>query len=179
MTMLQTHTHSLQSKLSFYTSTQKSPIMNIIFDLNGVIFDNVISYSNTYPYGTKIVSPVNPGTIIRLLNDCKQQGHRLFIVSNMLKETIELLKSHPSSANIFSYFEDIILGPVVGIKKPDPRIFTYLLYKHKLNPEHSVFIDDQKINLDAAEKVGISKGIQCTDFNFTNIRTQLRDFGAL
>ena len=176
---MQTQKHFLNTHFFQYQKTQKTPIMNIIFDLSGVIFDNAITYSQAHPHGAKLLSPINPGTTIRLLNDCIKEGHRLFSISNMSQEDILYLNHNAQAARIFKCFEDIILGPVVGIKKPDPRIFKHLLTKHVLDAEHSIFIDDQIVNLEAAEKAGISKGIHCNNFNFTEIRKKLESYGAL
>ena len=177
--MMQVQKQFFNTSFFEYKQTQKTPIMNIIFDLSGVIFDNTTTHSQAHPYGARVLSPINPGTTIRLLNDCIKEGHRLFILSNMSQDDILYLQHNPQAARIFKCFEDIILGPVVGIKKPDPRIFKYLLNKHVLEPENSIFIDDQVINLEAAEKAGISKGIHCDNFNFVEVRKKLEFYGAL
>ncbi len=176
---MQTQKQFFNTSFFQYQKIQKTPIMNIIFDLSGVIFGHSPATTQTHQYGATVLSPINPGTTIRLLNDCIKEGHRLFILSNMSQDDLLYLQHHPQGARIFKYFEDIILGPVVGIKKPDPRIFSYLLNKHVLDPEHSIFIDDQIINLEAAEKAGISKGIHCDNFNFIEIRKKLESYGAL
>ena len=171
---------TLSIKALFHLHQQtESSIMNIIFDLSGVIFGNTPVYNSTHQYGATVLSPIHPGTTLRLLQDCITKGHRLFVLSNMSESDLAYLQHHPLSSQILDCFQDIILGPAVGIKKPDPRIFSYLIDKHGLNEEHSIFIDDQIINLEAAHKAGISKNIHCNDFNFSAIRKELEHYGAL
>ena len=163
-----------------FVSNNNNKIMNIIFDLSGVLFESdtskTCSIQNQLACALK---PINPTVSMRLLFDCIKKGHRLFVVSNLSAESFDFLSAEPQSARLFNYFEDIILSSNVGIQKPNPRIFSYLLSKHKLDPRKSVFIDDKLINLKAAEQTGITKGILCSDFNFGSIRQQLEVHGAL
>ncbi|MFT6765963.1 MAG: hypothetical protein ACJAZS_000860 [Alteromonas naphthalenivorans] len=154
--------------------------MNIIFDLSGVFFEaqtsKPCSIQNRFACALK---PINVSASMRILHDCLNNGHRLFVVSNLNLESFDFLSADPQAARLFNYFEDIILSDQVGIQKSDPRIFNYLIEKHGLNPRHSVFVDDQIVNLKAAEQAGITKGIHCTDFNFGSLRQQLEIHGAL
>jgi hypothetical protein len=154
--------------------------MNIIFDLSGVLFgthtSKPCSIQNRFACA---LTPINAGASMRILYDCLKSGHRLFVISNLNLESFDFLSADPQAARLFNYFEDIILSDHIGIQKPDPRIFDYLIEKHGLAPQNSVFIDDQLINLKAAEQAGIKKGIHCTDFNFGSLRQQLEVHGAL
>jgi FMN phosphatase YigB (HAD superfamily) len=154
--------------------------MNIIFDLSGVLFgtqtSKPCSIQNRFACALR---PINPVNSLKLLHDCIQSGHRLFIVSNLTAEDFDFLKADPQALRVFNYFEDIVLAGKVGIQKPDPRIFNYLLEKHGLDPHSSVFIDDEAVNLYGAEQAGITKGILCSDHNFNSIRQELELHGAL
>ncbi len=153
--------------------------MNIIFDLSGVLFDSHIEVGYI-PKGAAIaLKPADFSKTIRLLSDCIKQGHRLFVISNWTKEWYEFLMADPQTAQMFKLFDDIILADSVGIKKPDPRIFSYLIEKHRLDPFRCIFIDDQQINLNAAQKAGIIKGILCKDLNICQVRQELQIHGAL
>lgn len=171
---------NLATDLVPFLDKQRSINMNIIFDLSGVLFEahtsNPCSVQNRFACA---LQPINPGVSMRILHDCLKNGHRLFVISNLNVESFDFLSADPQAARLFNYFEDIILSGHIGIQKPDPRIFDYLLNKHALDPQHSVFIDDQLINLEAAEQAGITKGILCNDFNFGSLRQQLELHGAL
>ncbi len=178
---MQSHSYlTISSQLFPFVNTYKAAHMNIIFDLNGVLFGTQTTEScSSQNRFACALRPVKPAISMRLLSDCARNGHRLFVISNLTSESFEFLKADPQNAHLFSYFEDIILSDMVGIKKPNPGIFHYLLEKHQLEPQDSVFIDDQIINLEAAEQAGITKGILCDNFNFASIRNQLETHGAL
>ena len=171
---------NLTTGLIPFFSKQSATNMNIIFDLSGVLFgahtSKPCSVQNRFACA---LTPINPNVSMRILHDCLKNGHRLFVISNLNVESFDFLNADPQAARLFNYFEDIILSDNVGIQKPDPRIFDYLIKKHNLNRKDSVFIDDQLVNLQAAEQAGIKKGILCSDFNFGTLRQELELHGAL
>ena len=177
---MNTMTHK-QSLVSLIATTDTYPIknMNIIFDLSGVLFSSHVGDSTGNPGAVLALKPINFPFIIKLLHDCIKQGHRLFVVSNWPKELYEFLQYDPQTAAMFELFDDVILADTIGIKKPDPRIFDHLLEKHRLNAERCIFIDDKQINLQAAQQVGICKGILCQNLNLEQVRQDLQLHGAL
>jgi glucose-1-phosphatase len=44
----------------------------------------------------------------------------------------------------------------MGMRKPDPAIFKLILNKYDLSPKRTLFIDDKKVNTDAAASLGIN-----------------------
>jgi len=77
--------------------------------------------------------------------------YKVGILSNFAKDFV-------LDKNFFSQeiFDPIIFSGVVGIKKPDPRI--YQLYCHQANcqPENLLFIDDTPENVHRASNLGIT-----------------------
>jgi epoxide hydrolase-like predicted phosphatase len=61
-------------------------------------------------------------------------------------------------------FEVILISGEIGVAKPDREMFEMALSKLGVAPEEAVFIDDQKKNIDAAEKIGI-RGIRFEDID--------------
>jgi epoxide hydrolase-like predicted phosphatase len=53
------------------------------------------------------------------------------------------------------HFEVIIDSSEVGLAKPDERIYHLVLETLKLSAPQTLFVDDQKENVEAAEKVGM------------------------
>ncbi len=41
------------------------------------------------------------------------------------------------------------------LSKPDPEIFEFVMYQHKLDPEETLFIDDTAEHIESAKKLGI------------------------
>ena len=58
-------------------------------------------------------------------------------------------------------FDHIIVSADVKLIKPDPRIYQLTLERIGCQAHEAVFIDDRKINVEAAEALGI-KGILFT-----------------
>lgn len=48
-----------------------------------------------------------------------------------------------------------LLSYEIGVRKPHPQAYEILLQQLSLPPEQILFIDDQNVNVQAAEKLGI------------------------
>jgi len=86
-----------------------------------------------------------------LVKRCKERGHRLVILSNGDRESFQIVQE--KYQDLFDLFDQIIISGEVGLVKPMPEIFELLT---KNAPAAScIFVDNQKENLHAAEKVGL------------------------
>lgn len=146
----------------------------IIFDLRDVIFSH---------------HPENRGTkeqfrVIKkgfeILHTCFAQStsygkkrHQLFVLSNASAESHTVLLTH--FPEIFSLFDGIVTSAVVGIKKPDMRIYHHLLNRYGLDPASCIFIDDKESNVTAAQDAGMI-GIVCDDYE--RVTTELKKLGV-
>lgn len=82
----------------------------------------------------------------------KQRGLRTAILSNMGDSV------HASIEREFKWLErfDVLLWSYqLGIAKPDPAIYHYVLEKLGTRPEETLFLDDKPINIEAAHAVGM------------------------
>ena len=52
-------------------------------------------------------------------------------------------------------FDKSYFSFAVHMTKPDPRFFEFVLDQHGMKPEETLFIDDTKTNIEAAQKLGI------------------------
>jgi putative hydrolase of the HAD superfamily len=43
----------------------------------------------------------------------------------------------------------------MGMRKPDPAIFSAIINKYDLSPKRTLFVDDKKVNTDAAASLGL------------------------
>lgn len=143
---------------------------NIVFDLCGVIFEHNGAAS------APLFSPIEQG--LALLNECytsaQKSGHKLFVVSNLSMGYIDMLEQ--DYPHIFKMFEGVVTPTVAQAKKPDVKIFHYLLNTYELIPHHSIFIDDDMINVEAARTVGMN-AIHLHDFHAA--RRELSTIGIL
>ncbi|MCB2197000.1 MAG: HAD family phosphatase [Bacteroidetes bacterium] len=54
-----------------------------------------------------------------------------------------------------SLFKKTYYSHQVGMRKPEPEIYEYLIRDSGINPQESLFVDDLQVNLQEAEKTGI------------------------
>lgn len=95
----------------------------------------------------------------RLLEEIRERGGRLYLLSNISIGFAETWESVPHLKEIFRLFDGLVFSGPLGIIKPSPEIFRHLLEKYALRPEESVFIDDSEKNVRGAEAVGL-RGIR-------------------
>lgn len=53
------------------------------------------------------------------------------------------------------YFDVVVYSAEVGLRKPDPQIFSLLLNKLDAKPEETIFVDDFSENINAAQALGM------------------------
>jgi putative hydrolase of the HAD superfamily len=122
----------------------------------------------------EVSRPIKSG--IKLVGKCKQLGHKVYLMSNMDTEFVELLKE--KYPDIFDQFDGIIISADVKKLKPYNDIYTYAIKTYKLNPATCYLIDDQEENIHGAHRHGIT-GIQCDFHNYRSVRNELRKNGVL
>ena len=87
----------------------------------------------------------------RLIGDLKAAGYRLYVLSNMSREFIDFLRRFP----VYRHFDGEVVSCEELTVKPEPRIYELLLERYGLEPEETLFIDDRRVNIEAAEAQGI------------------------
>ena len=89
---------------------------------------------------------------LSLINDLKNQGHNLYVLSNMHRHAYEYLIA---TYNFWSNFSGIVISSHIESIKPEPEIYKYLLTTWSLRPEDTIFLDDLPTNLATADRLGI------------------------
>ena len=93
--------------------------------------------------------------------------YKLYVLSNYHKDSFEYVFEHN---NFFKLFEGCLISCYFKLLKPEEKIYDTLLYEFGLIPEETLFIDDIKGNIEAAEKKHI-KGLHLTDY--TKLKKEL------
>jgi 2-haloacid dehalogenase len=91
---------------------------------------------------------------VEVLADLRHSGVRLFGLSNWSSETFAVAR-HLPEYDFLDWFDGIVISGDVGICKPDPAIFRYLLERYRLDPSRTLFVDDLALNIDAAQALGL------------------------
>lgn len=99
--------------------------------------------------------PVRRLKAIRML---RRMGKRTFVLSNtnpiLYHSVIDRLFRQESLA-IADYFDGIIASFAEKVCKPDKEIFRILLRRYSLDASRTLFIDDSRVNTEAAGQCGI------------------------
>jgi len=104
--------------------------------------------------------------IMSLIQELKQKGYKLYILSNITKHFVSVQYKFP----ILKEFDGVVFSSLIKHVKPNKEIYEYLLNKYKLNPKECIFVDDTKKNLAGAARFGIKT------FHFDSNTKDLRDF---
>ena len=102
--------------------------------------------------------------------EMKQRGYHVYILSNYSEYTFEVTKEKLA---FLSLMDGIVFSYNTKMGKPDEGIYKKLISEFFLEEEESVFIDDRRENIEAAESLGI-KGIQF--FNYPQAKAELNTY---
>jgi FMN phosphatase YigB (HAD superfamily) len=84
--------------------------------------------------------------------------YRLFLLTNTDEIHISRFE-HNVGVSFFSdfyqCFEKVYYSYEMGMRKPDAGIFSFIVNKHDLSPKRTLFVDDKKVNTDAAATLGL------------------------
>jgi 2-haloacid dehalogenase len=110
---------------------------------------------------------------VDVLAELRAARVRLVALSNWSAEMFPFARAR---FEFLEWFEGIVISGDVGVNKPDPRIFEYLVERFAIEPGAAVFVDDSAANVDAAASLGF-RAILFTDA--TALRAELVRFGLL
>lgn len=102
--------------------------------------------------------------LVEYVKSIKDKYH-IYLLSNLGHDDMLNVKK----MDFINIFEDMIFSCNLGVMKPDKEIYLQLLDKHNLKAEESIFVDDLKTNIKAANNLGIN-GIQ-----FKNTKQVIND----
>lgn len=89
---------------------------------------------------------------INVLNYLKNQ-YKLHIITNGFDE---VQHKKLTKSNILHYFKTVTNSEMVGVKKPNPKIFNFALNKAQVNPENSIMIGDSyEADIIGAQNIGM------------------------
>lgn len=94
--------------------------------------------------------------------DYLKPKYNLHIITNGFKE---VQQGKLNQANIDHYFQTVTNSEMVGVKKPNPKIFNHALTIAKATPENSIMIGD---NYEADILGALNLGLEAICFNYHN-----------
>ena len=89
---------------------------------------------------------------VDILKQIKENGYRVFALSNWSAETFPIVAEEYDFLN---WFEEVVLSGKEKMIKPNPEIYRIVLERAGLSAEECLFIDDSLNNVNAAKELGI------------------------
>lgn len=89
---------------------------------------------------------------VEVLKKLAAQNYNLYILSNFHTEAFAYVRK---KYKFFDYFNGRVISADVNLIKPEPEIYQHLLTKFNLKADETLFIDDSRANVEAAEAEGI------------------------
>jgi len=100
-----------------------------------------------------------PGENIDLLKELKTQGYALYLLSNTniyhYSAIQEELKTNFGLNALDDLFDKAYCSFQIGMRKPDVEIYQHVVKTSILNPETTVFIDDNEDNIKSSISAGL------------------------
>jgi epoxide hydrolase-like predicted phosphatase len=89
--------------------------------------------------------------LVDYIRHLRCQGYRTALLSNAPANMPEYLEQ----LGVADAFDVIVISGVEGLVKPDPEIYRRALERLDVAPREAVFIDDMRVNVEAAHRVGL------------------------
>ncbi|HZW60834.1 MAG TPA: HAD-IA family hydrolase [Candidatus Babeliales bacterium] len=138
--LLEPHIEKLHTEDFFESNLEKKLVEKVIH----IMFNPDIRNDLYEPYKKGVA----------LLQECKEHGHYVYLLSNMDSELIDLLKKQ--YPEIFALFDDVVISADVNMIKPDTNIYHHAKHKFNVDPNNCYMIDDQLENIIGAQNAGLS-----------------------
>jgi putative hydrolase of the HAD superfamily len=91
--------------------------------------------------------------MIELMRELKQQGLRMALLTNNVREWEPLWRS---MVPIDELFELVVDSAFVSCRKPEPRIYEIVLERLAVPADECLFVDDVEVNCEAARDLGMT-----------------------
>jgi len=144
--------------------------------LDGKIDSNEFWVRFSLRYGKKVEEELfgkffNPGIIRETKDIIKQLKSNSRVVCGT--NTIDSHYYYLLNQGAYDIFDEVYASNLIGISKPDPDFYRYILRKEGIKPENIIFVDDTEENILSAQKIGINS-ILFTDPD--SLRHQIKTF---
>lgn len=99
-----------------------------------------------------------PEERIQLIEKLKKNNYSIYLLSNTNAIHIDAIKKQLGKRKWLAFcklFDKMYLSHELGLRKPDVKIFEYILNEQKLKAEEVFFIDDSPQHIASAKKIGI------------------------
>ena len=89
-----------------------------------------------------------------------REQKKIYLLSNINQIHEDFLnvyiQSRPELTNFYSSFDEVYFSHHIGLRKPNIEAFEFVLNKHGMAPEKTLFIDDSPQHIEGAKKAGLN-----------------------
>jgi epoxide hydrolase-like predicted phosphatase len=89
---------------------------------------------------------------IEIVRELKAQGTPLYCLTNFSTEKFPSVRRR---FDVFDLFDGIVVSAEIGMVKPDPAAYRYLVERFGLETSSCLFVDDAEANVEAAASIGM------------------------
>lgn len=107
--------------------------------------------------------PLRPG-VERLINEARQRGFRMAIVTTTTPENVTALLTHTLGVESIEWFEVIAAGDIVPAKKPAPDIYTFAMDAMKLTADECIAFEDSENGIKSSAAANLATIITINDY---------------
>ena len=94
--------------------------------------------------------PIN--NTVELIKELKENGYEILYLSDNVQERIDYLEN---KYHFLQYFNSGVFSHIVGVRKPNPKIYQLALEQSTYPAKNCVYIDDKPELLEEAKKLGM------------------------
>jgi putative hydrolase of the HAD superfamily len=114
--------------------------------------DIALSYEQFTAGWQAVFVGVRPETLA-IMNQLRARGERVVILSNTNQLHFEFWPTH--YPEVQQAADRVYMSQDLGMRKPEARIFSYVLAQEGYTADQAIFFDDNQANIDAARALGI------------------------
>jgi epoxide hydrolase-like predicted phosphatase len=89
---------------------------------------------------------------IEIVRELKARGTPLYCLTNFSTEKFPLMRRR---FDVFDLFDGIVVSAEIGMVKPDPAVYRYVVERFGLEAPSCLFVDDVEANVAAASSIGM------------------------
>jgi len=90
---------------------------------------------------------------VEILAYLRRSNHRLYALTNWSAESFPIARR---KFEFLHWFEGIVVSGMEKTRKPFPEFYRILFNRYTIEPTRSLFIDDNKSNIEAGKDVGLN-----------------------
>jgi epoxide hydrolase-like predicted phosphatase len=127
------------------------PFAEAVAELTGRFPDHA-DLSAAYDARWEEMVPGAHDETIEIVRELKARGTPLYCLTNFSTEKFPLMRRR---FDVFDLFDGIVVSAEIGMVKPDPAVYRYLVERFGLEAPSCLFVDDVEANVAAASSIGM------------------------